>query len=112
MAALKAQAIAARTYTLCHPERHRNDGFQRPPPLSAEEGVDGEHPETDRAVFESDGLRLLIMEIPISAVNHDTAGGYTKDAAEIWNYGGPLLKPVPAWDTGLPIVTGPEHRLG
>lgn len=104
MAALKAQAIAARTYTLANSERHRNDGFQLCATTHCQvyEGVDGEHPETDRAVLESDGLVITYNGRLISAVYHDTAGGYTKDAAEIWNYEVPYLKPVPAWDTGSP----------
>ena len=104
MAALKAQSIAARTYTLANLERHREDGFQLCDTTHCQvyQGLTGEHPNTDRAVLETKGMVITYEGKLISAVYHDSSGGYTKDASEIWSRPVPYLIPVPGWDSDSP----------
>lgn len=104
MAALKAQAIAARTYTLANLERHREDGFQLCATTHCQvyQGITGEHPNTDQAVAETRGMVVTYDGKLIAAVYHDSSGGYTKNAAEIWSQPVPYLVPAPGWDSDSP----------
>ncbi|MGE5607074.1 MAG: SpoIID/LytB domain-containing protein [Bacteroidota bacterium] len=104
MAALKAQAIAARTYTLANLERHREDGFRLCATTHCQvyQGLTGEHPNTDRAVAETRGMVVTYEGELIAAVYHDSSGGYTKDAAEVWSRAVPYLIPAPGWDSDSP----------
>lgn len=104
MAALKAQAIAARTYTLANLERHRGDGFQLCATTHCQvyQGLTGEHPNTDRAVAETQGMVITYEGKLIAAVYHDSSGGYTKNASEVWSQAVPYLVPAPGWDKDSP----------
>lgn len=104
MAALKAQAIAARTYTLANLERHREDGFQLCATTHCQvyHGLTGEHLNTDRAVSETQGMVVTYDGKLITAVYHDSSGGYTKDASEVWSQEVPYLVPAPGWDSDSP----------
>lgn len=104
MAALKAQAIAARTYTLANLERHRENGFQLCATTHCQvyQGLTGEHPNTDRAVAETRGMVVTYDGKLIAAVYHDSSGGYTKDAAEVWSQPVPYLIPALGWDNDSP----------
>lgn len=104
MAALKAQAIAARTYTLVNLGRHREDGFQLCATTHCQvyQGLSGEHPHTDLAVFETKGKVVTYNGQLITAVYHDSSGGYTKDAAEVWSQAVPYLIPASGWDSASP----------
>lgn len=103
-AALKAQAIAARTYTLANRQRHQADGFQLCATTHCQvyQGLGGEHPYTDQAVLETKGLVVTYQGKLISAVYHDSSGGYTKDASEVWNQSVPYLVPALGWDSASP----------
>ncbi len=105
MAALKAQAIAARTYTLANLERHREDEAQLCATTHCQvyQGVTGEHPNTDRAVWETNRMVISYQGKLILAVYHDSSGGYTKDASEIWSHPVPYLIPAPGWDVNSPF---------
>ncbi len=104
MAALKAQAIAARTYTLANLGRHRVEGFQLCATTHCQvyQGLSGEHPNTDRAISETQGMVVTHENKLIAAVYHDSSGGYTKDASEIWSQPVPYLIPAPGWDSDSP----------
>jgi len=84
--ALKAQAIAARTYALESIARHRKDGFD----LCAGQhcqvygGMEAESEATSRAVEETRGLVMRQGEKLVPAFFHSTCGGYTEDAASVW----------------------------
>lgn len=106
LAALKAQAIAARTYSIVSLKRHIRDGFD----LCATDhcqvygGIGAEHPGTDRAVAETAGQVLTYNAKPISALYHSASGGFTEDAANVWQQPVPYLKPVPDWDQNSPYT--------
>lgn len=99
MEALKAQAVAARSYTLYHLDtgRHRDEPFKL---------CDGEHcqvygglsqgaPNTDRAVAETRGMVLTWSGKPIEAFYHSSNGGYTECPANVWSSSLPYLRGEP-----------------
>lgn len=103
-ASLKAQAIAARTYTLASLGRHKSAGYDlcTTDHCQVYGGVLGEHPRTDVAVSETAGQIITYKGKIISAVYHASSGGYTVDAATVWKNEVPYLKPVPDWDQNSP----------
>lgn len=121
--ALKAQAVAARTYCLYR----RNNGVSRHPQadictdsgccqafLSKEDAAvkwgDAAARYTDKliqAVSDTDGLVCLYKKEPINAVFFSSAAGKTSDAAAVWGRDVPYLtsvdspegEEVPGWHT-------------
>lgn len=85
--ALKAQAVAARTYALGSARRF--EGFDLTPDQRSQVygGRASEHPKTDRAVAETRGLVATYAGRPIDAVYTSTCGGRTEHAEHIFNRG-------------------------
>jgi stage II sporulation protein D (peptidoglycan lytic transglycosylase) len=104
MVALKAQAIAARTYAMASLGRHSANGFDLCPTDHCQVygGVDSEHPSTDLAVAGTAGEVISYRGKVISALYHSSSGGFTLDAADVWNTSVPYLKPVVDWDQNSP----------
>ena len=90
--ALKAQAVAARTYAVANRGRFAADGFDLLPTTRSQVygGVSTEHPLSDRAVAETRGRVATYRGRPIDALYTSTCGGHTEDAESI--FGG---EPVP-----------------
>jgi stage II sporulation protein D len=90
--ALKAQAVAARTYAVSNLGRFRGEGFDLTPDTRSQVygGRATEHPLTDRAVRETRGRVATYRGVPINALYSSTCGGRTEDAENI--FGG---EPVP-----------------
>ncbi|HEX3559662.1 MAG TPA: SpoIID/LytB domain-containing protein [Pyrinomonadaceae bacterium] len=90
--ALKAQAVAARTYAVSNLGRFGSEGFDLTPDTRSQVygGRSTEHTLTDRAVFETRGRIATYKGVPINALYTSTCGGRTEDAENI--FGGP---PVP-----------------
>ncbi len=84
--AVKAQAVAARTYALSH----RAESAKRPydlcatPACQVYRGKSSEHPLSDRAVEETRGLLLEYRGAPIKALYTSACGGHTEDAENIF----------------------------
>ena len=89
--ALKAQAVAARSYALSH--RRRGKGFDLYADVRSQVygGVRGEHPRTTAAIEATAGEVLLWEGKPIDALFHSTSGGTTLDAAEVFGKAVPYL---------------------
>jgi stage II sporulation protein D len=106
MAALKAQAIAARTYTLANLGRHAADGFDLCTTVHCQvsEGASCETPTTDQAVAETAGKVLVYQGQLIKAFYHSCSGGYTMDAEDVWGaqYQAEYLQAVVDWDQNSP----------
>lgn len=89
--ALKAQAVAARTYTL------RNLRPQAPFDICATidcqvyAGVNVEHPGSDAAVAATAGEVLSYEGAVARVYYHSDSGGVTASAAEVWGYARPYL---------------------
>lgn len=98
LAALKAQAVAARTYALANASQFDEDGYDicATPRCQAYGGAAAEHPLSDRAVSETKGEIATWQGQPINALYTATCGGHTEDAKEIFpEQAAPYLVGVP-----------------
>jgi len=98
--ALKAQAIAARTYIIANLGMFGEDGYDvcDSPQCQVYKGAGTEHPLTDQAVQETRGLVLTYGGQPIHALYTSTCGGHTEDGQLIFpEEKGPYLKGVPCY---------------
>jgi len=96
--ALKAQAVAARTYAWRNLGQFEEDGFDlcATPRCQVYAGAAAEHPLTDRAVAETRREILLWQDRPIDALYTATCGGHTEDGGAIFpDQDEPYLKGVP-----------------
>ena len=84
--ALKAQAVAARTYALANASQFEDDGYDicATPRCQAYGGAAVEHPLSDRAVEATRGEIAAWQGKPIDALYTATCGGHTEDAKEIF----------------------------
>ncbi|HVG22103.1 MAG TPA: SpoIID/LytB domain-containing protein, partial [Blastocatellia bacterium] len=94
--ALKAQAVAARTYALAHRGQFREEGFDLRDDARSQvyAGMTGEQPLTNRAVEETRGIVALYPGengklSPIEAVYTANCGGRTENNEEVFG-GRPL----------------------
>ncbi len=94
--ALKAQAVAARTYIVANRGKRRNEGFDLldTPLDQVYGGRDGEQPLTDRAVMETAGLIATYNGAPIQALFTADSGGATVDNSYVFGGPQPYLKGV------------------
>ncbi|MFW6331607.1 MAG: SpoIID/LytB domain-containing protein, partial [Gemmatimonadota bacterium] len=86
LAAVKAQAIAARTYAVRHMGRREELGFDFYGSVLDQVygGLDAEDPVSSRAVRETRGEVLVHDDEPIEAFYHSTCGGRTAALEEVW----------------------------
>jgi stage II sporulation protein D len=92
--ALKAQAIAARTYALKNRGQFSSEGFDLLPTTRSQvdRGLSSETPLTTRAVDETRGVIATYNGEPINALYTSTCGGRTEDAGNIFNDAIPYLR--------------------
>ncbi|HWS86943.1 MAG TPA: SpoIID/LytB domain-containing protein [Pyrinomonadaceae bacterium] len=84
--ALKAQAVAARTYAVSNLGRFAASGYDLTPDTRSQVygGRSTEHPLTDRAVAETRGCILTYKGAPVNALYTSTCGGRTEDGENIF----------------------------
>ncbi|HJQ70865.1 MAG TPA: SpoIID/LytB domain-containing protein [Blastocatellia bacterium] len=106
--ALKAQAIAARSYALSTMGRYRSEGFDLRDDAQSQvyDGLSAEHPLTNRAVEETRGLAVVYKDeegrvVPIEALYTSTCGGRTENNEAIF-----LTRPVPYLRS---VECAPDH---
>lgn len=121
--ALKAQAVAARTYAIAHLGEHDAEGYDICDSTLCQVygGADAEQALSDQAVAETAGEVALFAGLPIDAMYHSTCAGHTEDAAAVFpERAAPYLKGVPcrgdrAVDVGTPVTPAawvdPVERL-
>lgn len=120
--ALKAQAVAARTYAVSHLGDYEEDGYDicATPACQAYHGRGAEHRLSNRAVEETAGVVAVYEGAPIDAMYTSTCSGHTDAAADIFpDRTQPYLVAVPcAWERPLNLEgTEPsrewidDHRL-
>src|SRR5437588_2039531 len=92
--ALKAQAIAARTYALKNRGQLAFDGYDLLPTTRSQvyRGLTSETSLTSRAVDETRGMIATYNGEPINALYTSTCGGRTEDAENIFNDPVPYLR--------------------
>ncbi|HEX6623337.1 MAG TPA: SpoIID/LytB domain-containing protein [Pyrinomonadaceae bacterium] len=106
--ALKAQAVAARTYALANLRRFQSAGFDLLPTTRSQVygGRATEHPLTDRAVAETRGRVATYKGEAINAVYTSTCGGRTEHAEHIFGgHAAPYLRAREcAYESGEPFA--------
>jgi stage II sporulation protein D len=107
--ALKAQAVAARTYAVAHLGDHDDEGWDLcdTPACQVYYGRSAEHSLSNRAVEETAGLIAAHQGQPINAMYTSTCGGHTEDAAALFeeNHPQPYLVGVPcAWERPITLI--------
>jgi len=92
--ALKAQAIAARTYALKNRGQFLSQGFDILPTTRSQvyRGLTSENPLSTRAVDETRGTVATYNGEPINALYTSTCGGRTEDSEKIFNDAVPYLR--------------------
>ncbi len=102
--ALKAQAVAARSFALASLHGHDTDGYDVCATTHCQV-YNGKSAETERARMAVDataGVALYFENQPITAVFHSSSGGRTENAADVWGRDVPYLQSVKDFDEGTP----------
>ncbi len=109
--ALKAQAIAARSYAIANRGKRAARGYdlKDTPEDQAYGGASAETATTNSAVLETKGIVITYNQKVIPAYYSASAGGHTVNAGAVWNKDLPYLKSVPSFDDG---VKKNGHGLG
>ena len=109
MAALQAQAVAARTYAFS--QRGRGGGWDLKATVSSQvyRGVESETPRTREAVDSTRTLVLVHGGKLIDAVFHSSSGGVTEASGMVWRHQLPYLVSVPDHDQHSPVHRWEEH---
>jgi len=91
--ALKAQAVAARSYTLAGLGRFAERGFDLFGSVRSAfyRGVEGEHPNAVAAVQATQGEVLMDGSRPLNAVYSANAGGHTESSEIVWGSASSLI---------------------
>jgi len=95
--AVKAQAVAARTYTLRNLGRYEKWGFDLTDTVSTQvyNGYDAERPASNRAVDETRGKKILYNGSLAQVFYFASSGGMTANVKEVWGSDIPYLVSVP-----------------
>lgn len=103
--ALKAQAIAARSYVLYHQQRNRNPNYDIGSTTAWQvyDGVEDEAANTHAAVEATRNLVLTYDGQIIEAVFHSSSGGHTENVEDVWSKPLPYLRGVQDYDAGAPV---------
>lgn len=98
--ALKAQAIAARSYALANLGKRASLGYdlKDTPEDQAYGGASSETAKTNTAVQETDGLVLTYNYKVVPAYYSASAGGQTLNAKQAWGSDLPFIRSVPSYD--------------
>ncbi len=108
VAALEAQAVAARSYTIAGMNgRYRERGFDLLSSVASHyyRGISGEHPRTTAAVNATRGKVLHANGAVLNAVYSANTAGYTESSASVW---GSTTALIGVSDKMLPERTEPE----
>lgn len=107
--ALKAQAVAARTYTLRNLGEFSREGYDicSTPRCQVYKGMAVEHHLSDRAIRETAGQVLLYSGNLVDALYSSTCGGHTEDVQVVFPLKQePYLQAVPCMETGMLRIEG------
>lgn len=103
--ALKAQAVAARTYALYKRQSNSSQIYDVGDTQTYQvyPGVSGESSRTQAAVRATAGQVLTYNGQVILAVFHSSSGGHTENVEDVWESPLPYLRGVPDFDNGSPV---------
>ena len=101
MDALKAQAVAARTFALKNRKRHQHEGYDLCSTVHCQsyDGVESLYDRTDEAISSTFGEVIYYKEKIIEAQFHTDSGGITENAVDIWGTDFPYLRAVTEIET-------------
>lgn len=96
--ALKAQAVAARTFALYDKlnKKHTQEGFDVYATTECQVygGIASETSSTDNAIKATSGQIITYNNEPICAVFHAASGGFTENSEDVWNVAVPYLRSI------------------
>ena len=98
LAALQAQAIAARTYALKLLDKNKLFDLHSTQASQVYLGLESETVKINRAVKSTNSLVLFYKDKLIDAVFHSSSGGRTESSGQVWKYQLPYLKSVIDYD--------------
>lgn len=103
--ALKAQAVAARSYALYKSSEARNSLYDLDTTISTQvyKGLDSEYVTTHQAVNETAGQIMSHNGQVILAAFHSSSGGHTENVEDIWTSPLPYLRAVVDYDQQSPV---------
>ncbi|MDD3237640.1 MAG: SpoIID/LytB domain-containing protein [Candidatus Gastranaerophilales bacterium] len=101
--ALKAQAIAARSYAIANRGKRASLGFDLKDNTEdqAYGGATSETTKTNEAVLSTKGIVVTYNKQVIPAYYHASAGGQTSNSGGQWAHNLPYLRSVPSYDDGI-----------
>jgi stage II sporulation protein D len=102
--ALRAQAVAARTYALRHRKLSAPFDLHATVTSQAYKGLESETASTREAVRSTQGLVLMHGNSLINAVFHSSSGGSTENSGDLWSRQLPYLVSVPDYDDTSPVA--------
>ena len=108
--ALKAQAVAARSYALKKRQENSNNFYDLGNDQSWQvyQGIKTESPGTYAAVDATQGQVLTYNGQIILALFHSSSGGHTENVEDVWSNPLPYLRAVPDFDQDAPVYEWTE----
>ncbi|WP_346354149.1 SpoIID/LytB domain-containing protein [Azotosporobacter soli] len=105
--AVKAQAVAARTYALYSLNKHGKDGYDVCSGTDCQVygGRNAESASGNAAVDATRGEVMLYNGRPIAAYFHSSSGGYTESSDNVWGGNSPYIKGVLDFDQESPYYS-------
>ena len=104
--ALKAQAVAARTYALYQVDggKYEDDGFDVVDTTDSQVygGVNSEDPRSNQAVWDTKDQIVTYNGKVIDAFFHASSGGYTENSENVFSAVLPYIRGVPDFDQDFP----------
>ncbi|MDJ0589223.1 MAG: SpoIID/LytB domain-containing protein [Pleurocapsa sp. MO_226.B13] len=103
--ALKAQAVAARSYALYKRNTSANNIYDLDTTISTQvyKGLDSEYTTTHEAVNETLGQIMTYNDQVILAAFHSSSGGHTENVEDVWSSPLPYLRAVIDYDHQAPV---------
>ena len=102
--AIKAQAVAARTYALYSMNKHERDGYDVCATTDCQVygGMGSEAVRSSKAVDDTKGLVLHFEGKLIPAYFHASSGGFTENCENVWTTALPYIRAVVDYDHQSP----------
>ena len=97
--ALKAQAVAARSFTLKNRNRHKDFDLCATSHCQFYGGVDSAKTLTDKIILETRGEIVTYGGVVVDTNFHTDSGGMTEDVADVWGSAAPHLLPAKELET-------------
>ncbi len=103
--ALKAQAVAARSYALYKRNTEANGIYDVDTTIGTQvyKGLDTEYTTTHEAVDDTHGQIMTYQNKVILAAFHSSSGGYTENVEDVWSSPLPYLRGVVDYDQQSPV---------